>query len=217
MTCLDCTTSPLVEQKPYIPYNRRPVYGVGINDFPTPVVVNGKNIRPYSLWATMLKRCYSTDCQKKQPAYTGCSVSKEWLSFTAFEKWFSENYIEGYQLDKDLLVTGNRVYAPETCIFVSHTINSLLLDCRAARGEHPLGVSFNKRAKKYVAQISTGMVRRGLGYFSTALAAHQAWQLEKAAGIESAETDNPRIRAALGRRVAQLRDDYANNRITVKL
>lgn len=217
MTYLNCKASPLVEQKPYVPYNRRLVYGIGINDFPTPVVVNGKIIRAYSLWTTMLKRCYSAGCQKKQPTYTGCSVSKEWLSFTAFETWFAANYIEGYQLDKDLLVTGNRVYSSETCIFVSHAINSLLLDCRAARGEHPLGVSFNKRAKKYVAQISTGMDRRGLGYFSTALAAHQAWQLEKAAGIEGAETDSPRIRAALGRRVAQLRGDHANGRITVKL
>lgn len=147
----------------------------------------------------------------------GCSVVKEWLSFTTFEKWFTDSYVEGWKLDKDILVPGNRVYGPETCVFVTQALNSLLLDCRVARGKYPLGVCFHKATQKYTATIHTGAGQRHLGCFTAPLAAHQAWQLAKSAHIKAAETCNPRVRAALDLRVVKLSDDRANGRITTKL
>ena len=221
MTCLDYTASnnasPLTEQKPYVPYNRRLVYGVGRNDCATPVMVEGKIIKSYDLWHSMLSRCYSANYQKKQPTYIGCSVAEDWLLFSNFEKWFIENYFEGAALDKDILLPGNKVYSASTCVFIPRALNNLLLDHRSARGEYPLGVCFRKSSQKYLAQINTVEGHRHLGCFTTALEAHRAWQVAKVASIEAAETNNPRVKSALGRRASQLRDDHANGRITTKL
>lgn len=220
MTCLNYTApegaSPLVEQKPRV--KRVLVHGCGKNDFTTPIQVNGKLLKSYIRWANMLKRCYSTNDQKENPTYVDCTVAEAWHSFTTFEKWFTENYVDGYHLDKDTLFPGNKVYSAETCVFIPQTLNNLLMDCSAARGEHPLGVYFHKASKKYMARVCVAGQRQSyLGSFPTPLEAHQAWQLAKAAIIEAFPTTDPRIRAALDKRAAQLRDDHAHGRITVKL
>lgn len=67
----------------------------------------------------MLERCYSQTYQEKFPAYKGCSVVEDWHNFQIFAKWFDENYVEGYHIDKDIKIDGNRVYGPDTCMFVS--------------------------------------------------------------------------------------------------
>lgn len=77
----------------------------------------------YQVWHDMLRRCYSSEYQEKQPTYIGCSVCPEWLNFQTFGKWFDDNYIPGYHLDKDIKVPGNKVYSPETCLFVSREEN----------------------------------------------------------------------------------------------
>ena len=43
-------------------------------------------------WYGMLRRCYDTKYQARQPSYIGCSVSEEWLNFQTFAKWYDENY-----------------------------------------------------------------------------------------------------------------------------
>ena len=120
-------------------------------------------------------------------------------------------------MDKDILFPGNKTYSAETCVFIPRRLNTLLTDGGAARGAHPIGVSFHKSSQKYRALIQTGAGQKHLGSFSTPLAAHQAWQLAKAAIIEAFPTTDPRIRAALDKRAAQLRDDHAHGRTTVKL
>lgn len=190
---------------------------IGLNDSSKPVTISGKIIKSYDTWRNMLARCYSTKYQKKHPTYAGCSVSEEWQLFSNFEKWFSSNYVEGWQLDKDILSPGNKVYSADTCVFVPQKLNNLLLDCRAARGAYLLGVDFHKPRQKYRASVNTGTGRLYIGYFITQLEAHRVYQLAKADSIATAETDNLRIRAALALRAAKLRDDHANNRITVKV
>lgn len=209
--------SPLIEQKSYTRSKRKLVQGRGINDATTPVVVDGKIITSYNVWSTMLSRCYAARYHKTRPTYVGCSVAKDWQLFSNFEKWFTEHYAEGLSLDKDLLFPGNKVYGPDTCVFVTPALNGLLLDCGTRRGDSPLGVSFRKDLQKYTASVRVEGVLRYLGHFPTPLEAHQAWQLAKAAIIEAFPTTDPRIRAALDKRAAQLRDDHAHGRITVKL
>ena len=51
------------------------VYGKGFNDKTRPAWVDGKNVKEYSLWKDMLRRCFSEECQNKQPTCKGCNVS----------------------------------------------------------------------------------------------------------------------------------------------
>lgn len=102
--------------------------------------VGGKHLKYYRVWVSMLRRCYSEKYHLSMPTYIGCSVCDEWKTLSVFKKWHDANYVKGFHLDKDLLVEGNKVYSPETCIYASPTINVLLTDHRRARGKYPQGV-----------------------------------------------------------------------------
>lgn len=110
------------------------VQGIGINDYggETHRVVNGKQIIPkfYKTWLGMLMRCYNSKTIKRKPTYIGCTVHEEWHSLSKFKEWFDDNYIEGWALDKDLLVKGNRVYGPDTCAFLPPRINTLIAELK---------------------------------------------------------------------------------------
>jgi hypothetical protein len=106
----------------------------------------GSKSKAYSYWHSMLERCYSEVYHKTRPTYIGCTVCSEWLNFTTFNIWFNVHYKEGYHLDKDLLVQGNKLYSPNTCKFIPPKINSLICDNESVRGECFAGVS--KRKKK---------------------------------------------------------------------
>jgi len=80
----------------------------------------------YSRWVNMIKRCYDSKVQEKHPTYIGCTVCDEWLCFSNYHKWFVSNYIDGFEVDKDKKVAGNKVYSPDTCLFISKTENSQL-------------------------------------------------------------------------------------------
>lgn len=104
--------------------------------------INGKEKIAYAKWVSMLKRCY-VDCYK-HPTYLNCYVCDEWLCFETFEKWFNENYYEIDNkvmcLDKDILIKGNKVYSPNTCVFVPQEINAIFVRKESIRCEYPIGV-----------------------------------------------------------------------------
>jgi hypothetical protein len=101
------------------------VYGVGyIGDGPYASYLNGKVTKVYCIWHTILQRCYCFMYQENSPTYKDCTVIEEWHNFQNFAKWFEENYIEGYQIDKDVKVEGNKVYGPDTCMFVTPQKNT---------------------------------------------------------------------------------------------
>lgn len=136
---------------------RTTLYGIATVDLPN---ANSPAIRScYTLWKDMICRCYSPNMLKRCPTYIGCAVCKEWLLFSNFKKWFDENYIEGYDLDKDIIIKGNKVYSPETCCFVPHKLNCTINKCQRSRGELPIGVSFDKSRQKYIAGLRVGMVK----------------------------------------------------------
>lgn len=114
--------------------------------------INGKTTPQYSKWYSMLNRCYNEKFYEKYSCYEGCSVSEEWHNFQNFAKWYDENYyeIEGQKmhLDKDILVKGNKIYSPETCIFVPNRINILFVKGHENRGSLPMGVALNRSSKK---------------------------------------------------------------------
>ena len=112
---------------------------------------NGKNTRVYNTWHNMLQRCYDPKLHKKESTYIECSVNKEWLNLQNFGEWYEENYyeIEGQKmhLDKDILVKHNKVYSPDTCIFVPQTINNLFIKSNKSRGESVIGTTPYKNGK----------------------------------------------------------------------
>lgn len=147
----------------YIEYMRNKnklVCGVGINDYEGDVRINRIAMKSYGTWKSMLERCYSIVSYKVRPTYIDCLVCDEWLLFSNFKQWFDENYIEGFDLDKDILVEGNKVYSPDTCRFVPHYINSLVLNSRASRCEMPIGV-FKKLSKGQINPTYTACCRIG--------------------------------------------------------
>lgn len=83
------------------------------------------------------------------------------------------------QLDKDILVRGNKVYGPTFCRFVPQAINKLLLDCGASRGQYRQGVSWDKRYKKFRACIRRLNGPEHIGYFTTEVDAFTAYKTEK--------------------------------------
>ena len=136
------------------PYERR-VYTIGyLGEGGYKVYENGKQTKCYNAWHDMLRRCYDEKLHKRKPTYKGCNVSKEWHNFQNFAKWYDENYyeIEGEKmhLDKDILVKHNKIYSPETCIFVPQAINKLFTKCDKSRGESVIGTHHDKNGKYQV-------------------------------------------------------------------
>ena len=108
------------------------VYGVGINDVaaPTQWRENGKLVDCpiYKCWHGMLRRGYDSKWQKRFPSYCGVTVHPDWHRFSNFKDWLSQQPQANWQelcLDKDLLIKGNKVYAPDTCCFLTHIENTV--------------------------------------------------------------------------------------------
>lgn len=140
---------------------RKIVCGVGINDADESV----HKTDAYQVWTNMIKRCYDEKMIKRRECYRGCTVCDEWLRLSNFLPWYSENCKPGYQIDKDILIKGNKLYSPETCLGVPRRINALFISARATRGKYPIGVSY--RYGKYVAQINYGDGSVSLGRYNT--------------------------------------------------
>lgn len=156
------------------PYEPR-VYGKGfLGEGPYKSKANNKDVEAYKIWYDMLKRCYDLKYQEKRPTYVGCEVCDEWLNYQNFARWYEENYYEvqgqRMELDKDILIKGNKVYSPDNCIFVPHIINSLFIKCDTVRGEYPVGITLNKRDNKLQVRCriyeNGKMIRKHLGYFN---------------------------------------------------
>lgn len=194
-------------------------FGIGINDAgyvvckTEVILVNGVRKQkklfkcPYfSRWYNMLMRCYSENYQKKNQTYVGCTVCNEWLVFSKFRAWMEGQDWEGKELDKDILVKGNKLYSPQTCVFVSPNVNKLLVDSGGKRGVYPIGVSFHKSEQAIRATCLDGARKQAhLGYFKTPEEAHEAWRKYKhalACKIADEQTDE-RVAEALRKRYSK--------------
>ena len=163
------------------------VYGVGINDWAGNVRVDGKLIMEYQLWRGVLERCFDEKFKQRRPTYKDVTCSKEWLLMTNFVEDVSKMKgfdLECWQLDKDILQKGNKLYSKDTCCFVPLEVNLLLTKSGNSRGEWPVGVCFNKRDGKFVAQLRINGKIKHLGYFTTPEEAFQAYKLAKEANIK---------------------------------
>lgn len=135
--------------------------------------VNRQITLEYSVWQSMIARCYSDVSQITRPTYIGYSVDVRWHNFQNFAQWYCNQpgYNKGYDIDKDILHEGNLVYSPETCVLVPKEINNLFRDFsnRSNGRELPTGVT--KRANRYRAYGK----RASLGTFDTVELARDAY------------------------------------------
>ena len=141
----------------------------------------------------MLTRCYSEKEHKKHPTYIDCEVRDEWRNFQNFAKWYENNYYtvkgEIMHLDKDILVKHNKIYSPETCIFVPQAINKLFVKSDKSRGSSVIGTSPLKNGKyRAYCQIfnpETGKSKRShLGVYNTQEKAFEVYKQFKEKNIK---------------------------------
>ena len=183
VTRLDCIRNGEVKD-PYLPS----VYGVGVLGAKYPSRVNGVLTKDYVLWNNMLKRCYSDIYKNKRPTYIDCKCSENFKYYEYLYEWCNKQIgfdNEGWQLDKDLLVKGNKVYNENVCIFIPQEINSLLTKREASRGEYLIGVYWDKTNKAFATMVNKNKGGQNhLGYFNTELEAYNAYKIAKEAFVK---------------------------------
>lgn len=149
---------------------------IGNNDVPGSV-----KTKEYRLWVDMLIRSYDEKLHQRQPTYLDCETSSEFLVLSKFRDW-CQNQIgfnqPNFELDKDLLVKGNKEYHPDKCVFIPKEINSALRTRKKMRGNLPIGVTKNK-VGSYIAQLNDSLGKRYLGSFKTPEQAFQAYKQAK--------------------------------------
>ena len=130
-------------------------FGLGYTDGEdTGRVINGKweDDYEYAIWSGLFVRCYSEKKLKKHSAYRNVEVAEEWYNYKNFKKWHKENYyeVEGEKmhLEKDILANENKIYSPDTCIYVPERINYLFIKVKN-KNNLPTGVSLYGENGKY--------------------------------------------------------------------
>lgn len=182
----------------------KPVYKVGIMDIPNAVGTRD-HPKSYVKWNAMLQRCYNENLRSKHATYYDCEVSDDFKYYSKFKEWF-ENQIgsnqDGWHLDKDILVKGNKVYSAETCCFVPPEINCAVVTSGSRRGSHPSGVIWNCTKTRYRARIQRGNTWESLGTYDTPEEAFAVYKPIKEAHIKSLadkykDVIDPRVYEAL--------------------
>lgn len=146
--------------------------------------------KEYAAWKGMFRRCYDKNFLSRQPTYEGCTVCEEWYNFQNFAEWYvSQNGAEeGFELDKDLKILGNKEYSPMACSLLPLEINNLFANSKANRGIWPIGVYWNKRDKKFVARLGYKNKYKILGKFDCPNEAFDAYKYAKERHIKDMAT-----------------------------
>jgi hypothetical protein len=142
---------------------------IGVGDYS-----KKQNHKRYKVWHSMFQRCYSKTAH--DPTYKNVEVCKEWHNFQNFAKWYEDNYVEGWELDKDILVKGNKIYGPDTCCFVPKEINSFIILKKDTKNL-PTGVW--KHKNKYRAVCTYKNKKVHLGIFNTIQEAEESYKIQK--------------------------------------
>lgn len=149
----------------------------GMDAVKTDLNTNGMEWFCSRKWLSMLTRCYG----KGNKSYNDSYVHDDWLNFQNFAKWCEENYnpetMSEWQLDKDILVKGNKIYSPDTCCFVPQEINNLLIKATSTRGDLPIGVY--RHRSSFRPAISRENKQRNLGSFKSVDEAFQVYKKAK--------------------------------------
>lgn len=165
----------------------------GVNDRKYPSWNGQKILKEYDLWRSLMARC-GQKIWDKHPTYKGTHFSDNFSSYSFFYEWcqtqdgFGNKDEKGryWQLDKDLLIKGNKLYGEDTCVFLPTELNKLLTKRDNQRGDFPVGVTWHKAKEKFIASYSNGKGSpRHIGNFDCVEQAFQAYKEHKEAYIKS--------------------------------
>jgi len=146
----------------------------------------------YTAWYNMKKRCTNKQYRDEHQTYIGVSASSEFKDFTKFHDWWHKQVghdMSDIQLDKDLLIKGNKIYSQETCLLVPKFVNNFLIKSDVARGDCVIGVhkqgAYRNGDTRYKVQIMDYDVttrtteQKFLGYFRNELDAFHVYKSAK--------------------------------------
>lgn len=153
------------------------MYGLGfIGQGNYVATLDGKHTFLYEKWSNMFSRCYSKSVLKSRETYEKCEVCEEWHNFQNFAEWFENNVWSNdcIVLDKDILIKGNKVYSPYTCVLVNLELNGLFTKRDAGRGKYPIGVTFFRG--RYLARCGVKGENIVIGNFSNPTDAFYAYK-----------------------------------------
>lgn len=150
----------------------------------------GKKTPQYVAWENMIMRCYY-DKASRYPAYggKGVKVSEDWLIYENFAKWFDDNYVEGYHLDKDLLGDGS-LYSKENCCYIPQKLNGLFVITKKNVGKlnNHLPTGVIKQRKAFVVRVSHASPSYSKSH-STVEAAHKDYLTRKWDSVRDIATE----------------------------
>lgn len=141
----------------------------------------------YSKWKSMIERCYSG--LPRFSNYGDCSVCDEWRNFQVFAEWLYDNYPKDnliYDLDKDLLISGNRIYSPNACTFLTRAENmAASLDKISAASMREFSVTCPNGEVVNIKNLRQFCIKNGINYkklhaTSTKYAkTHKGWSAQR--------------------------------------
>ncbi len=106
-----------------------------------------------------MRRSESLEYKTLKPTYKDCTVSENFKDFNYFHDWCLQQRgygLDNFELDKDILIKGNKHYSEDACCLVPKQINMLFVFASDKKSNLPLGVSYNKSNGYYVSSVSTG-------------------------------------------------------------
>lgn len=141
-------------------YEAPTVYGVGfigLGEYRLGIGSDRVVRKAYSKWSNMLRRVYVSDHITKDTTYENCVVDYLWLNFQNFARWYvSQSGGDcDMELDKDLLIKGNKLYSPYTCTLLPKEINTTLTKNDKNRSIYGIGVS-KRDGKSYRSNSKQG-------------------------------------------------------------
>jgi len=154
-------------------------------------IYNAKT-RGERLWTDLIYRTSNpslgTVAGRRSEHYADCV--NLFHSFDSFVEWCQcqhgymnkEENGKYWQLDKDIILPGNKIYSPDTCVFIPNNVNSLFMTgkSRNSKSGLPMGVSTYFRSKNlFTASCRVSDSEKYMGLFNTPMLAHQAWQEAK--------------------------------------
>jgi hypothetical protein len=100
-------------------------------------VMRGDSISPFhKTWQNMINRCHNPTYNDKYKSYSDCSVIEGWYDFRNFREWCEHTHPYNtevkFELDKDMRLQGNRVYSPETCMWIPKKLNQYINEVKGA-------------------------------------------------------------------------------------
>lgn len=154
--------------------DRKPILGVGINDYPFPISCGGIHMKEYTAWKNMISRVVGSNLDW----YTGSELSENFKYFSRYLEHIKS--LRGYEcfmmggwaIDSDLLL-GRKSYTEEGVCFLPEAVNTFLTHNRKKPKKDglPVGVILTKSGR-FIARAH----KVHIGTFLTAEEAEQKYK-----------------------------------------